>query len=163
MTCQKIEKMILDALDENKNLDKIDKIQTHIISCKNCTQFLQHLRKVKKYIFQLPSPPPSNKCLIDTKQLCLSLLSNKNRLISSLERSLPIRKTTPKFVWVILSLLILVTVSWVIFVLSGDWKGTEYFDKKLFLVTITLQNMFMLLFAPLLLKYFKKQSLEKLL
>jgi predicted anti-sigma-YlaC factor YlaD len=163
MSCQKIEKLILEALEDIKNLEEIHIIQKHLKSCKNCTQFYFQLQKIKKILPQISSPTPSNNCLQNTRQLCLSLLNKKNELMLPSERMLTIKKTTPKFVWIILSLLILFTVSWFLFVLTGDGKEVTHINKKLWLITIALQNIFMLFFLPLLLKYFKKQTLERLL
>ena len=154
MRCKQVEKIFIDASESE--LDKRTKaeIEQHVLSCQRCQSFAKSLNWMRSELKQFQIASPADKLLQQTRSLCYDELRAK-AVISGKAGMQMWGSPTPKFVWVAL-VAILVLTQVLVFPLFTDTTENQIISfPGIMALILVIQNITMLISAPLLLRKFK--------
>jgi hypothetical protein len=151
MKCKDVEKVII-ALSAHE-VDETTKaeIENHVDSCPNCSKFQQNLNVMKDRIRKIDFPEPSNSLISKTLELCHSEL-NRQRQNSLHLQLIPDTMPTPNFIWAAVVAIVTISIVWFFPVLKEFILGQHYSEQTIWVLTIVVQNVIMLLLAPIILR-----------
>ena len=155
MRCRKVEKLIISSLDEQLDEQMKNAIEEHLSNCQKCSKFREDIIAMRKSIesFFLPEPPAE---LLERTQLAC-----ENQLgISKLKKKAGLTNirflTLPWYIWAASAGVVIFTLIWA-FPYVKDFLVDEVITYNTTMVfSLIIQNLTMLIFAPLLIKRYKR-------
>lgn len=154
MKCKQAEKLIIEW--SQTGLDPLNKakLDAHILSCPKCSSFSEHLYKIHRGINKMKAPEPSMKLLEKTSALCHRELMRQSRVFS-FENSRQLTAKTPKLIWTALGASLVLIIVWAFPILKEFVNEQIITQRTIYVITIIIQNILMLFFAPVLLRSMK--------
>lgn len=152
MKCKQIEKLIIHTSEAELDSHTNETIVNHLSMCAKCKCFANHINWIRNKLSSLECESPPDHLVQRTKSLCHIELETK----LALEQKAVLQNPhIPKFVW-ILFFIVLALIQ--IFVVPSFIENTINQDLNFQWFVgffIIIQNMTMLLFAPVLLNRLK--------
>jgi len=161
MQCQQVEKLLLDQAEALQAPEVTSAVQAHLATCPDCRQFAAQLQVLRGAIPTLKKPTASASLIERTLERChqeMAQLRVKPSSIKVQPHFLPL----PKPVIITLILLMALSVSWVIGVITHTIKNQQIDQHTLWVLFFFIQNIMMLLLAPLLINRFRKQFIQNI-
>jgi hypothetical protein len=151
MRCKDIERLIIDASDEDLSAEELSAIEKHFARCALCARFQDDLEKIRMGVKTIPQPVLPPDLAQKTRLRCQAEISQQPAAGARISKLIP-SEPIPKYVWAVLLPLILLTV----FLLAPTLKEIRLDQTLTFTsvvaLTIIIQNAVMLLFAPILIR-----------
>lgn len=157
MNCKQAEELMIDpsqtALDPALQAD----LAAHLSNCPGCASFRAQFLLIQQGINAIKDPIPSKQLLQDTSSLCHNELIGQTGVIfaENVHRS---TANTPKYIWVAPVVLLIITIVWALPILKELANNQIMTQQTVFVFTIIVQNILMLILAPLLLRRFNLKS-----
>jgi hypothetical protein len=137
-------------------------IEEHISTCRDCSLFREDLKKIRELTKKGTKLTLSQKIDRETRSLCHSRLIS----LSAVSPKKSFKQdfySIPKVIWSALFVLVLITVSLIFLSINEiELKFPLTFETSMIL-TLIIQNTFMLFFAPVLIRGYKKRSQRKII
>ncbi len=155
MRCKKTRLWIIAATEGDLPHEVHKEAEAHLKSCETCVAFKRDLAALQQRLSALPEPEISELVEIDTRALCRTALRSDHTLPSVLPpgwRRLPI----PRFIWAAIPVLAILTAAVMAFGLQELAEESASLLSAAVL-TMLLQNATMLVFAPILLKAWRRK------
>ena len=151
MRCKEIQHWLTESSEPNPMANAPDEIIRHIAQCDGCMRFGEDLKKIRTGLHVLKAPAPSESLFHTTQSLCHTRIE---------EMALPRSRVTgrgdssslPKVVWAIIAALIGLTLYISLTVLKDLQPDQALTFQERIVLTIIIQNVAMLIFAPLLMR-----------
>lgn len=157
MKCKQAKKLIIEASQTELDPKIKAELDEHVLNCAKCGSFRENLQMILEGIENIKAPKPSIELLNETSALCYSELIGQSETFIS-ESFHRLTTKTPKFVWIALGALLILTISWAVPVLKDAAKSQILSRQAMLVITIIVQNIIMLLFSPVLLRSLKLKS-----
>ncbi len=156
MRCKHVQRLMIDAIDNPLSREELEGMEEHIQNCRGCTRFQSTYALLRRGVTELPCPAPSKDLDRDTHDLCrgarLATLHFATDPALSKWQALAI----PKFIWVVLPILIFLTALLMAGGLQDILDENISFLSATFLALV-LQNAAMLVFAPILFRALRRK------
>lgn len=159
MQCKQAEKLIIEASQTELDPKVKADLESHIITCPKCTHFSKNLIKLKTGIRSIKSPTLSRQVLENTRALCYNELKRQSE-IAVTDSVQPHVIRIPKFVWIAIASFIILTIVWAIPVIREFIKSQIVTKQFILILMIIVQNFFVLLLSPVLLRRLKLRSFQ---
>jgi len=151
MKCKDIERLIIDFPESELGLEEMSAIKEHIELCLRCAQLQDDLRKIRLYLKEIPQPSPSEELMRRTQLICQA----KMRSLRSAQNHL---RSIPKYIWVALFSLIVLTAILILWLLKDFNLSLPLSLQTIVMLTLMIQNAGILFFAPLLIRKFRSNN-----
>jgi len=157
MKCKKIEEILIEANIKDLDPSTQQHIKNHLDSCSRCREFAEKLEYLRKTVSS-SFPLPPEELLQRTRKACLQALTREEEDTQP-QRSKE-KNSLPLFIKLMLpTLTVLTVVMWLL--LSQDFSLSLPLNiQATTFLALTLQNLTMLILAPLLLR--RPQGMDKL-
>jgi|GEM_PF-3289754 len=154
MNCKKVKQLLLEESDKiDKCMDF--KIRDHISRCSRCTAYADRLDLIRKSIRDESAALPPQSLVRETREICHTKIyeifsyrtaGRSDRKVSSM----------PAGILACILSIVFITFAWLIYLLIKF--STERFAsmETLIVSAILLQNLYVILFAPILINKFKR-------
>jgi anti-sigma factor RsiW len=155
MRCKKIGLWIIAATEGDLPDKAGQAVEEHLASCEACVGFKRDLETLRQRLTALPEPKLSELVAAETRTKCRAALKSDRRLATALAagwRRLPI----PRLIWAVIPVLVLLTAVIMAFGLQELAEESASLLSAAVL-TMVLQNATMLVFAPILLKAWRRK------
>lgn len=159
MQCTHAEKLIIEASQTELDPKVKADLENHIMTCPKCTNFSKNLIKMREGIRAIKSPALSGQVLENTRALCRNELTRQSQ-IAVIEIVQPHVIRIPKFVWIAFAFLIILTIAWAVPVIREFIKSQIVTQQAILIIVIIVQNLFVLLLSPVLLRKLKARSFQ---
>lgn len=157
MKCKQVEQMLIEDNQNELDANTKSKFEKHLSHCSNCMGFKQTYNIVHSGLKNFETPSPSEELELQTKALCMEMLSEQNELILYEDQN-DETITTPITVWIAFVALLVLTLMWVFPLLNDFIKNQEVTRYTFYLIMIVFQNILTLMFAPILLRAFRTKK-----
>ena len=159
MKCKQAEKLIIELSQTGLDPAIKAELDAHVFDCPKCTSFREKLHTIHRGIDEIKHPDPSIVLLDRTIALCHDELIEQDE-IYVVEKYHPEAIQIPKFVWYAFGMLLILTVAWAVPVLKEVLKSQTITRQGIMVVTVIIQNLMMLIFSPVLLRWLKLKFYE---
>ncbi len=157
MFCKNIQQWIIESSERNLRKEQLLKIEQHVSNCKRCADFEENLNNLRNRLKNTAQPDLPSQLFTQTWNHCMEEIASprtSEREISRLSFFAPI----PKTIWIaILALTVLTGM-----VLYWGFKDFSLSETLSFpsaaILTLLLQNVTMLVFAPILLDWIRNRK-----
>lgn len=157
MRCKDIERLIIDSSDEELSAEELKAIEKHVAHCALCARFQEDLEKIRIGIKAMPQPVLPPGLAQETRIRCQAEMSREPAAATKIARLTP-SESIPKSVWAALLPLILLTVFLIIPVFKEIRLDQTLTSASVVALTIIIQNAVMLLFAPILIRRYRRKN-----
>ena len=155
MKCKQVENLIIDADGETYNERSQLELENHIRSCPSCTTFVKNINSIRTNPKILVNVEPSDPLVESTLECCHMELKQKEQIISS--RSGP-KLTTPNYIWASIIAIVTFSIIWFFPILKELVQENIISDHTIWFFIIIIQNIIMLLFAPIIFKKIRQKQ-----
>ena len=159
MKCKQAEKLIIELSQTGLDPAIKAELDAHVLDCSKCSSFMEKLHTIHRGIDEIKHPDPSIVLLDRTIALCHDELIEQDE-IYIVEKYHPEAIQIPKFVWYAFGMLLILTVAWAVPVLKEVLKSQTITRQGIMVVTVIIQNLMMLIFSPVLLRWLKLKFYE---
>ncbi|NIO49185.1 MAG: hypothetical protein GTN73_07095 [Candidatus Aminicenantes bacterium] len=154
MRCKDIERLIIDSSEEDLSQEELTAIETHVVRCALCARFRDDLEKIRTGIKVMPQPVISPD-LAQKIRLRIHTEMGREPAATTKTDQLTPSEPIPKYVWVALLPLIILTVILIVPIFKEIRLDQTLTFKSVVALTIIIQNAVMLLFAPILIRRYR--------
>ena len=151
MRCKDIKHWLMESSESDPMADAPDDIVRHIAQCDACMRFGEDLKKIRTGLHVSRIPAPGESLFHRTRSLCHTRIEAmalpRSRIIGRGDSS-----SLPKVVWAIIATLIGLTLFISLTVLKDLQPDQTLTFQERIVLTIIIQNIAMLIFAPLLMR-----------
>jgi hypothetical protein len=152
MKCQQAEKSIISLNELNEKEGR--ELNNHLSQCPKCVNFKKKYEILHKKIEKEKFLTPSEILQQQTRMLCLQEMSGQSSAaVPTNGEKLPVE--IPLFARITLTILIALLLSWGVPVLRNYIEKDILTGETIYLFIILAQNILALMFAPILLRFFK--------
>jgi hypothetical protein len=149
MKCKQAELLIIDSNEKDfKEIVKLE-LENHIRSCHSCATFVKKINSIRTNPKRLINVEPSDSLIESTLELCHLELKQKDQIVTSLPRP---KLTTPNYIWATIIAIVTFSIIWFFPVLKKLIQENIISDHTIWFFVIIIQNIIMLLFAPIIFK-----------
>ena len=159
MKCKQAEKLIIELSQTWLDPAIKAELDAHVFDCPKCSSFREKFHTIHRGIDEIKHPDPSIVLLDRTIALCHDELIEQDE-IYVVEKYHPEAIQIPKFVWYAFGMLLILTVAWAVPVLKEVLKSQTITRQGIMVVTVIIQNLMMLIFSPVLLRWLKLKFYE---
>jgi predicted anti-sigma-YlaC factor YlaD len=147
MKCNYIQNLIIENTDvtDPKQNSIVDK---HLAQCDKCAKFAKNTAQTRRFIRNIELFEPPSYLIDSTMKRCNNVLSGQRENLVNTKNML---SRTPRFLWIILTLLISLTLLWFFALIKADGTSAVTASHIAWAIIILIQNVIMLLLTPLLL------------
>jgi hypothetical protein len=159
MRCKDIERLIIDSSDEDLSQEELTAIEKHVTRCASCARFRDDLEKIRMGIKVMPQPVVPPDLAQKTRLRIHTEMGREPAAATKIDQLTP-SESIPKYVWVALLPLIILTVILIVPIFKEIRLDQTLTFASVVALTIIIQNAVMLLFAPILIRRYrgKKQD-----
>ena len=160
MKCKDIETLIIESSGEFRDLDERETVFSHIEQCRRCSRLKEEMENMRSHLQQDTKPNLPEDLDKATYLKCLnelhSLQNNKKK--SGLQQQI---HSIPIYMKIVFVSLLVLTVFW-IFPIFKDFglAGDSLSVPTIFGLFWIIQNVMMLLFAPLLIRRYHSKKMQ---
>lgn len=151
MRCKDIKHWLMESTEPDPMADAPDEIISHLRQCDGCMHFVKDLERIRAGLYASRMPAPSESLFQRTRSLCHTrieaMASARNSVTGRADSS-----SLPKVVWAIIAALIGLTLFISLTVLKDLQPDQALTFRERIVLTIIIQNVAMLIFAPLLMR-----------
>ena len=151
MRCKEIKHWLMESSEPDPMANAPDEIIRHTKLCDGCMHFGEDLKKIRAGLNIIKVPAPSESLFPTTQSLCHTrieeMASTRDRVSGRADSS-----SLPKVVWAIIAALIGLTLYISLPVLKDLQPDQALTFQERIVLTIIIQNVAMLIFAPLLMR-----------
>lgn len=140
MKCKDVEHLLLDFSPEDLGQETLEKMRQHISRCAVCAGLEDDLRKIRFHLQEIQPQIPSGEFLERTRKLCHTHLNAP-----------PI----PKYIWAALAALLVLTGVLMLPFAKEFLQGQPLSFPLVSMLVLMIQNLAMLLFAPVLIQRYR--------
>lgn len=140
MRCNDVEHLLLDTSAEDLGEEQIEKLKQHISCCALCACLDDDLRKIRFHLQKMPAQSPSVEISERTRKLCHAQLD---------------KPSIPKYIWAALAVLLVLTGILMLPFASEFMQGKSLSFPLVSTLILMIQNLVMLLVAPILIQRFR--------
>jgi hypothetical protein len=140
MKCKDVEHLLLDYSWDDLGRDQTEKMHQHISCCASCARFEDDLKKIRMHLQEVQPPFPSIEFLERTRKLCHARLNNPS---------------IPRYIWAALTVLLGLTGVLMLPLGRELFQGQSLSVPSVGMLILMIQNLAMLVFAPVLIHRFK--------
>jgi len=155
MKCKQVENLIIDADEETFNERVKSDLENHIRSCSSCANLVKNIKSIRDNEKRLTTIEPSSSLVKDTLELCHLELNQKDQVVTSFSQS---KLEAPNFIWATIIAIVIFSIIWFFPVLKELIKENIISDHTIWIFVIIVQNIIMLLFAPLIFNKIKQKQ-----
>ena len=161
MRCKDIERLIIDSSEEDLSQEELTAIETHVARCALCARFQEDLEKIRMGIKVMPQPVIPPDLAQKTRLRIHTEMGREPAAATKIDQLTP-SEPIPKYVWVALLPLIILTVILIVPIFKEIRLDQTLTFASVVALTIIIQNAVMLLFAPILIRrrHRKKQDIR---
>jgi anti-sigma factor RsiW len=155
MRCKKIRLWIISATEGDLPDKAHQAVEEHLRSCEACVGFKRDLETLRRSLAALPEPEISELVAAETRTRCHAAVRSARPLTAALAagwRRLPI----PRLIWAAIPVLAILTAAVMAFGLQELAEESASLLSAA-VITMVLQNATMLVFAPILLKAWRRK------
>jgi hypothetical protein len=157
MKCKRAEKLIIEEAQTKPDPEIKAALDAHVLNCPKCSSFKEKLQWINQEIHQIKTPEPSPEILEKTGALChIELIDQGKRYI--FEKYQPDKIKIPRFVWIAIALLFVLTIAWAAPVIREVLKSQIITKQSIIILLLFVQNLMVLVFSPVLLRSQKLKS-----
>jgi hypothetical protein len=143
MKCKDVEQVLLDCSPEDLSKEQIEEMQQHISHCAGCASLEEDLRKIRLHLQEIQFQMPSQEFLERTRELCHAQLD---------------APTIPRYIWAALAALLVLTGVLMLPFAKELLQGQPFSFPLVSILVLIIQNLVMLLFAPVLIQRFRTRK-----
>ena len=159
MKCKQAEKIIIDASQTEFDPGIKTELDNHVLNCLRCSSFKKNFNQIRQEISEIHVPQPSVELLEKAIALCHDELMEQSEIFV-LEKSHADAIKVPQFVWAAFAALLVLMIVWAVPVIRAVVKSQTLTMQAILVIIIIIQNLFMLIFSPVLLRTLKLKSYD---
>jgi len=154
MKCKQAEQWIIELSQTGLDPEIKDKLDHHVLHCSSCSRFKENFHWIHQGIPKINTPEPSAELLEKTIALCHDELIAQSEFFG-FEKSRPKPAKITPFVRAAFAALLIVSLAWAVLVIREVVKSQTITIQAVLVIIIMIQNLFMLIFSPVLLRTLK--------
>lgn len=151
MRCKDIERLIIDSSDKDLSQEELSAIEKHVAHCALCARFQDDLEEIRMGVKAIPQPVLPPDLAQKTRLRIYTEMGREPAAAKKIDKLTP-SEPIPKYVWIALLPLIILTVILVVPVFKEIRLDQTLTFASVVALTIIIQNAVMLLFAPILIR-----------
>jgi hypothetical protein len=151
MTCNEVQKILIDQTESVEKIDKDEMIMNHIQNCSACRQFRNDLKELRLKIMGLRSIDPPPNLFEMTLERCHRELDNLEFSFGP-AHSVPELTKIPGYIWILLPLALIVSLLWIFPEIKGLVFSQNFTWTSIVILFILFENFLMLILTPILLR-----------
>ena len=159
MKCKQAEKIIIEEIQNELDINTKLKIESHLFQCSKCLSFKENYNDLQLGLKKLQTPSPSGKLVEQTKTLCYEKLLRQEESMTMVDQKSTANET-PLKVWIAFTVLLGLFLIWALPVLKDYVKDQVVTKYTIYLLMIVVQNVIALIYAPVLFRIFKLKKLS---
>ncbi len=154
MTCNEIQKILIDQAESADKIDMDEKLLNHIQNCSACHQFRNDLKELRFKIKGLKTIDPPPNLFEMTLEKCHRELDRLELSFGSVH-SAPEAAKIPGYIWILLPLAIIISSLWIFPEIKGLVFKQNFTWTSIVILFILFENFLMLILTPILLRWQK--------